>query len=114
MFTIQELNLLCGLAWDEFYDEKLDITFHEKEDGFTEQVTISCKSGFTHLLKLSEPYRTFHLPRTMRFKNTDLRTLLRKLKYAYKNFNVVLPLEFREEGFEVMNGPCRGMKVKNQ
>ncbi len=112
MFTIQELNLICGLAWDESYDEKLYITFHENEDGFAENVTAFCNAGFKYHFKLSKSYRTFHLPRTMIFKLTDLRTLTRRLRYNYKNYDVVLPLEFKEEGFEVMCGPARGTKVK--
>ncbi len=109
MFTLNDLNLICGLAWDEDYSSKLHFVFHEQEGGTTERVTI--QSGPWRWSITTTPFATAHLPSSMTFKRTDLHALFRKLKYGYSNTNAVLPLLFTREGFEVKNGPARGTKV---
>lgn len=109
MFTLNDLNLICGLMWDEDFSSKVHFVFHEQEGGTTERVTI--QAGPWHWSITTAPFATAHLPNSMTFKRTDLYALFRKLRGGYSNMNVVLPLLFSREGFEVKNGPARGTRV---
>lgn len=71
MFTLQQFNLILGMGWDERWDDRLHLTFHEQEEGFTEEVTVSC-DRWRFRFPLDAPYRTAHLPSTMSFKIADL------------------------------------------
>jgi hypothetical protein len=111
MVTLQQLNLICGIGWDEGYNDKVFIVFHEQDGGLSEEITFGCNEW--HLrITLDKPFRTAHLPQVMHFKIQDLRAIYRKLKLGYKNYYVILPLEFSQAGFEVVNGPSRGSKVQ--
>jgi hypothetical protein len=112
MLTLNDLNLFLGVGWDENYTEKIDLTFHEQDGGRSQEVSAHCK-GWHHRFALQAAVQTAHLPNTMTFKLDDLRNLFRRLRQGYKNFNVVLPLQFSQTGFEVLYGPCKGSKIPN-
>lgn len=112
MLTLNDFNMFVGLGWDENYNDRVNLTFHEQDGGCSEKVTGSCK-GWYHSFELQAPAQTAHLPHTMTFKLSELKTLFRRLKEGYKNYNVVLPLQFTETGFEVLYGPGKGTKILN-
>jgi hypothetical protein len=79
MLTLNDFNLFVGLSWDEDYNDKIDLTFHEQDGGVSEKVTGHCK-GWYHTFELQTQMCTAHLPCTMTFKATELKTLFRRLK----------------------------------
>src|SRR5581483_8633402 len=109
MFTLNDLNIICGLGWDRPYNSIVDIIFQE-QDGVSDTVTVAAHPWIIELKM--KPTHTAYLSSSMRFHRKDLVELFHVLQSGYKNISAVLPLDFTREGFTVKHGPGTGKRVE--